>query len=363
MGIAKERTLLNVYLVMFLVHTSQIGLGIIGVQRVIFVEAKQDAWIAVIISGLLVHLIIWIICKTLQATEHDDIFSLHTFVYGKTIGAVMNLLFIAYLLLAYTSIALGYVEMVLTWMYPDFPLSGGVLILIVLTIYALYGGGIRLAAGVSFITFFLTIWIVVLMFAPLKYAEWIHLLPILEATPSQMARGVFKTTYTMLGFEILYVVYPFIKEKEKVLKFAQIGVFFTTFLITAATVFAIVFFSPKQLEVTIWASLSMFTIVKFSFIERFEYVLIPLWLLVIFPNLVLFMWAVTRGGKAVFHLKQKYGLFFFSALAFFIAISFAKRATINEFIDQVGYYGFGFSFVYPFFLYTFVKIKKRFRKR
>ncbi len=42
----------------FLVHTAQIGLGIVGVQRVIFVEARQDAWIAVLISGLWIHLVV-----------------------------------------------------------------------------------------------------------------------------------------------------------------------------------------------------------------------------------------------------------------------------------------------------------------
>ncbi|WP_163150076.1 GerAB/ArcD/ProY family transporter [Anoxybacillus sp. MB8] len=352
-----ERLSVNAYLVFFLVHTAQIGLGIVGVQRVIFVEARQDAWIAVLISGLWIHLIVFVICQTLKSSEHDNIFSLHTFVYGRVLGWIMNAAVVVYFLMAYTSILLGYVEMALTWMYPDFPLWGGALILVLLTVYALYGGGFRLVAGVSFLTFFMAIWIVVVVFQPLKYAEWIHLLPILEATPKQMMNGVLKTSYTMLGFEVLYLIYPFVKEKERVHRYAQLGVLLTTLLVAIVTVIAIAFFSPKQLDVTIWASLSMFSIVKFPFIERFEYVIIPLWLLVILPNLLMFMWAMTRGGKALFHIKQKYGLFIFACLSFFVAMMFEKRATINEFIDQVGWYGFSLSFVYPFFLYVFVRIK------
>lgn len=354
----RERISINAYLVFFLVHTAQIGLGIVGVQRVIFVEARQDAWIAVLLSGLWIHLVVFVICQTLKQTEHDNIFSLHTFVYGRVLGWIANAAVVVYFLMAYTSILLGYVEMTLTWMYPDFPLWGGVLILLLLTIYALYGGGFRLVAGVSFLTFFMTIWIALVVFQPLKYAEWIHLLPIWEATPKQMANGVLKTAYTMLGFEVLYIIYPFVKEKERAHRYAQFGVLLTTFLVAAVTVIAIAFFSPKQLDVTIWASLSMFTIVKFPFIERFEYVVIPLWLLVILPNLLMFMWAMTRGGKALFRVKQKYLLFVFAFLSYVVAIMFEKRATINEFIDQVGYYGFGLSFVYPFILYVLVRIKK-----
>ncbi|MBB6175983.1 spore germination protein (amino acid permease) [Anoxybacillus tengchongensis] len=359
----RERLSINAYLVFFLVHTVQIGLGIVGVQRVIFVEARQDAWIAVLLSGLWIHLVVFVICQTLKQTEHDNIFSLHTFVYGRVFGWMVNAAVVVYFLMAYTSILLGYVEMALTWMYPDFPLWGGALILVVLTVYALYGGGFRLVAGVSFITFFMAIWIVVVVFQPLKYAEWIHLLPIFEATPKQMANGVLKTAYTMLGFEVLYIIYPFVKEKERAHRYAQLGVLLTTFLVAVVTVIAIAFFSPKQLEVTIWASLSMFTIVKFPFIERFEYVVIPLWLLVILPNLLMFMWAMTRGGKALFHVKQKYLLFVFGPMSFFVAILFKRRATINEFIDQVGWYGFWLSFVYPFILYMLVKYKAWMREK
>ena len=82
----KERLSINAYLVFFLIHTAQIGIGIIGVQRVVFVEARQDAWIAVLISGLWIHLAVFVIYKTLTSTEHDNIFSLHTFVYGRIFG-------------------------------------------------------------------------------------------------------------------------------------------------------------------------------------------------------------------------------------------------------------------------------------
>ncbi|WP_231563808.1 GerAB/ArcD/ProY family transporter [Anoxybacillus sp. KU2-6(11)] len=91
---------------------------------------------------------------------------------------------------------------------------------------------------------------------------------------------------------------------------------------------------------------------NFRSLNGLNYIVIPLWLLVILPNLLLFMWAMTRGGKALFRVKQKYLLFVFGCLSFFVATLFKQRATINEFIDQVGWYGFWLSFVYPFFLYV-----------
>ncbi|MFD2446569.1 GerAB/ArcD/ProY family transporter [Bacillus sp. CGMCC 1.16607] len=38
----------NSFLVFFIIHTTQMGIGVAGVQRIIYKESKQDAWISII---------------------------------------------------------------------------------------------------------------------------------------------------------------------------------------------------------------------------------------------------------------------------------------------------------------------------
>ncbi|WP_460236276.1 GerAB/ArcD/ProY family transporter [Bacillus cereus] len=52
------------------------------------------------------------------------------------------------------------------------------------------------------------------MYQPLDSINLTRILPIMSTTPSEMMKGVFKSSYTMLGFETLFFIFPFIKEKK-----------------------------------------------------------------------------------------------------------------------------------------------------
>ncbi|WP_223322207.1 GerAB/ArcD/ProY family transporter [Leuconostoc mesenteroides] len=81
-------------------------------------------------------------------------------------------------------------------------------------------------------------------------------------------------------------VYPYLKDKKKAQNFANLGVFITTVLVAVLMIVAIVYFSPKQLEKTIWATLNMLKIVRVPNLERFEFIGISLWMVIMLPNLL-----------------------------------------------------------------------------
>lgn len=60
----------------------------------------------------------------------------------------------------------------------------------------------------------LVIWLFPLLAAPLKFMEPRNLLPVFEANMSEILKGIKSMTFTIIGFEIIYVIYPFVKDKE-----------------------------------------------------------------------------------------------------------------------------------------------------
>ncbi len=70
----------NVYMAFFIIHTSQIGMGILGVPKIIYLESKKDAWISVLLSGLFISIITWIIISILKNME-TVIFMKYTKIY------------------------------------------------------------------------------------------------------------------------------------------------------------------------------------------------------------------------------------------------------------------------------------------
>lgn len=201
-------------------------------------------------------------------------------------------------------------------------------------------------------------WIFFFLFPTLRYAHWDYLLPVLETPPKDLLKGMIKTSYTMLGFEILYFIYPFVKEKNKANRYAQLGVMFTTLIVTILMVLATAYFSPDQLLKTIWATLSMYKIVRLPNLERFEYVAVVLWMLIITSNLVVYMWAATKGIKSSLGLTQKTSLYGLCTITIGISIFVSKRSIIDQYIDYVGKVGLFLVFFYPFLLYLMTFIRK-----
>jgi spore germination protein (amino acid permease) len=350
--------ILSTFILFFIIHSIQVGIGIQGFQRLIFFEAKQDAWISVILAGLFTHIVVMVMIKTLQLYGPTDIYGIHHEVYGKWIGKIFNCLYILYCLWIFETVLINYIEVMQTWVFPTVPtwlFSCSILLLVI------YGvtGGLRVIVGACFFSVILSLWMLGFIGFPLRFAELRHLLPVMESSITSILKGAHKMTLTIIGFEILYVVYPFLKERGKAIKFAHLGIAGTNLLYLIVMLITITYFSPGQLENTIWPTLSLFKIVKLPFIERTEYVAISFWLLIILPNLMLYLWAAVRGVRRTFEKKTKGLVCFFSLVIFLGSLFFNSRPKINHFNDLFSNMAFYITFCYPFILYILALIKKK----
>ncbi len=354
----KPNYLVNAFLVFFVVHATQIGVGLQGFQRIIYRDAHQDAWISVLIAGLGTSILVFVIIKTLELYESSDIYGIHYDVYGFFFGRLFNAIYIFYVLICFFVVLRNYIEVIQAWVFPELSLWFLSLSIILLVVYGITSG-IRSMVGIAFFSVTLSLWLLVFLVYPLQYARWDQMLPMMEADILSLLKGAYNMTFTMLGFEILYVIYPYIKEKKKVQKFAQFGLLFSTIIYVALMIVAIIYFSGMQLERTIWATLSLFKIVRLPFIERFEYVAITYWMLIILPNLIFYMWSACRGIKRMFNIEETKSVWFFSAIIL-IAVQFiVTRTQVNMINDYFAKFAFYVVVCYPFVLYATAWLRKR----
>ncbi len=352
----QERLMFNAFLIMFIIHTSQTGVGIAGLPRIIYMEANRDAWISVILSGVLVSFVLVLMIKMLETYSSADLYGIHMDIYGKWISKAFNLLYIIYYLSVTYVILMNYIEMVQAWIFPKMPTWLLMGLLLFLMIYCVLGG-IRVVVGISFLGLILAFWLLFMIYTPIKFMNFNHLLPVLTASPKELMMGVYKSSFTIVGFELLLFIYPYIKEKKKALKYAIIGSGYSTALFTMVTVVCIGFFSEDALIKTIWPVLSMFKIIRIPNLERFEFIAVSFWMLVILPNICLYFWVATRGMKRVFQFSQKKAIYIFAVLLWTLSLFVKDRFTMNNFTDKVGSTSFILSFVYPCFLFVLVKVK------
>lgn len=353
---------INAFLLFFIIHTAQIGIGIQGFQRIIYQDAKHDAWISVLLAGLFTHIVAIFMLKTLEIYGSNDLYGIHQDVFGKWIGNFFNIIYILYCSVAFFAVLRNYIEVVQTWVFPDLNTWFLAATLLLIAIYT-FTGGLRVIVGVSFFSFVLSIWLYPLLAYPMNYLEPRSLLPILETNMSGILKGVKSMTFTIIGFEILYVIYPFVKDKKNAKKHIHLGLFMTTMIYLAVMLVALMYFSGGQLKKTIWATLSIFSIIEFPFIERFEYVAVCFWMLIILPNLCLFLWAAFRGTRRLVKVSVNKFVWVFSFIILLVSLTFKTRTQINTFNDYYGQVAFYIVFVYPIILYVLAVVKKKFKSR
>ncbi|SMQ86904.1 spore germination protein (amino acid permease) [Bacillus sp. OV166] len=356
-----EKAKISPFLVFFLVHTMQLGIGVLGYQRIIAQTAGYDAWISVVIAGLSVHIILWMIYKIAE-TANGDIVSAHTFVFGKKMGKLLSLPFVLYFLLICVSVLRTFIEVVQVWMFQDMSTFWYSLAFCSLAIYIIFGG-FRTVTGVAFFGVVLPAYLIFTFFFTIPYADLRNLLPIFDHSIRDLVMASYQMSLTYLGYEILLFIYPFIKEPQKSKKWAHLGVLFSTFLYTFLTIVTFAYFSEGQLQKNVWATLTIWKIVEMPFVERFEYIGIANWNIIILPNFCIALWSASRIVKRVTNMKQKYGVLIL-AMVVLITINFLKtRQQIHTLIDYTGKIAFLINYGYIPLLFFLILIVKKVKKK
>lgn len=331
------------YFTFFLIHSLQIGVGILGFQRIIIKHAGYDAWISIIIMGVITHFVLFCMLKMLE--KDNDLINIHTTCFGKWLGNAFTIFFMLYYGLSCLTIFRTYIEVVQVWIFPTIKLwQVGLIILFV--VYYTLSGGFRSIAGMCFWGVILSLFILAFFVFPLKYAHFRNILPVFTHSFSDIMLSTKQASLEFLGFEALLMFYPLIEKGKSVKRWAHFSIFFTTFLYVFVALLSFVYFSEGLLQHTVWGTLTMFKIIKIPFIQRFEYVIIFLWFLIILPNLCLTIWASCQAARRSFQLPFKVAFPIFISIIYISSLFFMNRESINILNTYTSKFGLYLIYVY-----------------
>ncbi|MEC0275417.1 GerAB/ArcD/ProY family transporter [Peribacillus frigoritolerans] len=350
-----EKHKVSPFYVFFLVHSMQVGLGVLNFQRALAKSTGTDGLISILLAGLIVHIFIWIIYKILSIVP-GDIISANNHAFGKWVGNFFNLLFIFYFFILGMTIITGYIEVIHIWMFKEVPSWAFSLVFLIL-IYNINTGGFRTITGITFLTVIASYWLLFVPFYGFKYADFSNLLPF-DHTLLEILKGTRSTSLSMIGFEMVLMYYPFIHNAKKSQKYAHGGVLMTTSLMLLLYFVSIVFYSENELIINIWPTLTMTSIIELPFIQRFEYIVVSWWVIVIIVNMVIPLWAASRGFKLLFNVQQKYPLWVMSIIILLINIFVFDADALYILNKVINPYWVSFFVIYLPILLLMVKIKK-----
>ncbi|AST91458.1 MULTISPECIES: GerAB/ArcD/ProY family transporter [Sutcliffiella] len=348
---------ISYFLVAFLIFSAQFGVGALGFQRIIAMSAGYDGWMGVIIAGAFLHFIIWCMYKIFEKSGGEDIVSVHQFVFGKWIGGFLSFLFSLYFTFAAITVLRTYIEVVQVWMFPNLQTWLFALMFMGL-VYYIVSAGFRAVTGIAYLGIILPAYLLLTFIIPFEYMNFRHLLPVFDHSVKDILLSAKDMTLTFIGLEALIVFYPFVKNHEKSVRWAHLGVLATTLTYLFMAVLTFSYFSEEKLAKNIWATLSLWKIIELPFVERIEYIGIANWCLIILPNVCIFIWCASRIGKRVFQIKHKKTLLITVIIVFAASLLFEDRKYINDLNNYFGQAGFYVIYVYIPMLWLLVLFAK-----
>ncbi|MBR7553040.1 GerAB/ArcD/ProY family transporter [Allobacillus sp. GCM10007491] len=341
----------------FIIFNILIGVGIVAYPSRVFQYAKQDSWLVLILVAIIVHLILAIIIFILRTYQDTDLYGILQETFGNWFAKLICYLFIIYFFTVYLSALAKYTEFIVVFIFPQlskFIIGFFITILIAYSIY----GGIRVIVGVSFIFFFLTFFVFALLVVPASMIDINNYFPLFEVSRKEVFEGMLLSTYSFIGIEVLWYLYPYIRNKEKTMLYSQLGLFAATILLLINVIISIGFFAPKQLESLIWPVLGMYKIISFSIFERLDIFAVSYWIFIILPNLILYAWLITRSLKRIHQIKQKHSIWaiiILSAIGLYFIQSSIKLEALLDVADISSIF---FVFLFPILLFPFAIIKR-----
>lgn len=340
----KKEYQISPFLVFFLIHSVQLGVGVLGFQRIIIKSAGNDSWMAVIVGGITINVLIWIMYVLLNKHQ-TNLIQIHKNLFGKWIGNFLSCIWIIYWTMIAMTVFRTYIEIVQVWVFQMINIVMFGIILVILIFYGV-SGGFRIVSGICFLGVVIPFYLFLTFFFPLEYADYRNLLPIWNHTVKDMAIASKDMTLSYLGFSTLLMYYPYIKNAKKSQKWAHLGNLFTMGIYLFLILVTIVYFSEGQVERQVWATLSLWKIVEMPFVERFEYIGITSWVLIILPNICLSIWAATKGVTEIIEISEKKVSFVIAIFLLVLSVIIRGREHINLLNDYMSLLGLILVFGY-----------------
>lgn len=351
------------YLLFFLIHSTQTGVAVLSFQTKIIKGAGHDAWVSVLLIGLVMHIIFLMMLFIMKNSSAGDILSFHTDSFGKYVGGMLNIILAIYFSLISLTALHTYIDILQIWVF-DGIASWEFSLLLTVLIFYIISGGFRIVTAIAFWGVIIPSFLLLTTIYLLNFTEVSNLFPIFQLGLGDFLTSAKEAVPIYFGFETLLVFYPFIKDREKASKWGHFALLYTTSLYTFITVLTLMFFTQGKLERLTWPTLNMIKIIKLPFLERFEFIFIFTWLLVVMPVICIYIWSAIRSIKRTIPKLKPTRVLIGILCAFYFfnyqVIEFKYTYLLNNIVNYSGQISL---FCYIPLLFLIAVVRKRFKKK
>lgn len=346
--------------VFILIISAQISFGILNLASNLAEKVGHDGWISTLLAGLFVCVLIYLMISLLKRFKNLSILEINTYIFGKYLGIFLNLLVIAYLIYT-TTLSLrmfsDVIKLSALRLTPGYILSS----FIIIPIVYLSWYGLKYICRFSGIKIVLLIIVTLYYLLIIKYFRLTFLQPIGASDLKSIIKASYIPYTSYVGFELLSIVFPYIKDKDKSLKYAIYGNITTMLFYTITVIFLTGFFGEEMLKQLQYPIFSLARAYRAPVLERLDLFFISLWFPLMVTFVQIYYFCAYHSLKKLFNIENdnKKCMILISAFTVFV-ITFSRlpkdMIQVNKLFDILGYLGIAYiGHILLCYLISFIK--------
>lgn len=267
---------------------SVIGVGVFSYPSRMANEVGTDGWFVTILAGIICYFLLALIYRVVTKNNYSTFYVMLEDNLGKFIGKVFAFIISAYLIFSVASGMRVFAEVLKMYLLEQTPTEFILVVMIFTGLYLVRGEVSALVKfnEIAFFAMFIPM-IFILIFAT-RGGTINNVLPLLQSSPKQYIKSLATATYAFGGFEIAYLVLPFMKEREGLKKTFSKSIIFITLFYAVVTILCLMFFGKDHTKELLWPTITLIRaiVIPGAFIERWEGLVMSLWVLFYFTTFV-----------------------------------------------------------------------------
>ncbi|MFD3260556.1 GerAB/ArcD/ProY family transporter [Paenibacillus lentus] len=316
-----------------------LGAGILTLPRTT-VDAVQtpDVWISTIIAFMIITvagLIVVLLCRRFQG---KTLFQFVPDITGKWLAWILSLTVIAFFLLIAAIQIRIMAEVTVFYLLEGTPTWAIVMSFMWIGLYLTLGGINCMARMYEVILPITLVFFLISILLSSKIFDINHFKPVLGSGIMPVIKGIKPALLPFIGYEIMLVTMAYMKTPQKAAKALLAGTIVPLIVYLATILMVIGGLSTYGVRTRVWPTLDLlrsFEIQGLIF-ERFESLLLVIWIMQIFSTFTITHYAASLGWSQLFNKNIKIFLFAMLPVIFLIAMLPKNVTEIFKLGDIVG---------------------------
>ncbi len=336
-----------------------IGVSILALPNAVTKDGKQDGWISVIIGGLYPMFMSLLSIYYVKKHPNEDILVLSKKYLGNILGTLCNILFAAQFGLYFILVVNGTINVFRVYA-TSFLTPIKLFISTILLVFYVSNKEIKIIAKMNKIGFYSIVMLTLTLLTALQKGNHLNILPIFGQGYKNIFKASINSAFSCAGMESIFLLYPLIRNKDKIKNITLKATFITIIIYTWVTFISIYYLGYIVTTKTLWPVLLVTEGVNLPVLNSFRFLFLFLWSIAIFNVLTNEQYLFTYIVSDVLKIKDKKKLYWFTIpisiyLCLQVGNEIQRRNIIDYIIPKVTLFNIGYVSIIA--LLIFIKDK------